>query len=370
MNISTAPNKSTHKVPVIVVEALEKHPNADTLSLVRINDFVCCVRTDMWKVGDLAAWIPPDSIVDTKREEFSHLEKPRVRAKKIRQIVSYGLLVKAPSGLCVDDDAAEVLGVTHYDPIEEELKTTKKRGDSIFVEQQNSPPGVYPKYDVDSMLGIGRKVFIPGELVSVTEKIHGENTRIVFSGGQLNVGSRETWKCRFNSLKYTREQLIERGMPEDKVDYVINKVGKEENKWWKAVGKYRGIEEFCRMYPNHCVYGELYGSVKQMKYGSTGDNFFAAFDILKPDGTFMSPGEFAFTCGAFNIPTAPFLGIYKFDMDELVKLASGRTTINGATHIREGIVVKPVEERWDEKYGRVCCKVVSPEYYEGDYNAF
>ena len=372
MEFSTAKQKSTHVVPVICIDKLEKHPNADTLCVVKINDFSCCVKTDLWKEGDLAAWIPPDSIVDIKRPEFSSLDKPRIRAKKIRQIVSYGFLVPAPKGLSVGDNAAEILGVTHYDPIEEEIKSEgkSKKNKSIYIEQESSPAGTYPTYDVDNMLSIGRKVFKEGELVSVTEKIHGENTRVVFSNGQLFVGSRNIWKKRFHVLKYSKQELLDRGMSEDVVCSIIENVGKKENKWWEAVNNYPGIIEFCRTYPNHCVYGELYGSVKGMKYGSTGQNYFAAFDILKPDGRFMDPGEFQFVCGSFDIPTAFFMGLYKFNMEELIKLASGKTNINNANHIREGIVVKPVQERWDEKYGRVCCKVVSPEYYEGDYNAF
>ena len=65
---------STHKVEVVKVK-LECHPNANALSIVKIYNYQVCCRTDDWKDGDMAAYIPPDSLVDTTRPEFSFLHK-------------------------------------------------------------------------------------------------------------------------------------------------------------------------------------------------------------------------------------------------------------------------------------------------------
>ena len=47
-------------------------------------------------------------------------------------------------------------------------------------------------------------------------------------------------------------------------------------------------------------------------------------------------------------------------------VSDGPTTVPGAKSgtIREGVVVKPIYERWDEYAGRVCFKAVSPTYLE------
>lgn len=186
-----AAEKSTHMVETFVLEPLIKHPNADSLSVIKITgtDYTYVGRTEDWKdhVGKLVCWVPPDSIVDVARPEFAFLSKEgaRVRAKKLRGITSYGVLVLAPEGLRAGDNAAEVLGVKHYDP-ETSSKNSKDFG--LAPGEVASPPkGVYPKYDVDSFLKYARKVFKDGETVYVSEKLHGcldYSTKISMADGQ------------------------------------------------------------------------------------------------------------------------------------------------------------------------------------------
>ena len=47
---------------------------------------------------------------------------------------------------------------------------------------------------------------------------------------------------------------------------------------------------------------------------------------------------------------------------ELRSLAEGPSTVPGANHVREGIVIKPVIERWDERIGRVILKLHGEGY--------
>lgn len=363
-------DKSTHQVPVIEVKLLPCE-TADSLSVVKVKDFTCVVRTSDWKDGDLAAWIPPDSIVDISRQEFSFLTKPLIRVKRLRKVLSYGLLVPAPPTLKVGDNAASVLGVTHYDPEEQISSGRKSKKDSLFLDQlQKSPKGTYFKYDVDSFLQYCSEVMIPGEEVVVTEKIHGENSRFVCVDDELYAGSRNTWKREFATCKYTKEELLEKIGDPDKVENILNR-NKPKNKWWKIYDKYLGLSIFCTENPGFCVYGELYGDVKEMKYGcSPGETRFAAFDILMPCGNFMNYHEFKETCNKYGIPMAPELVIMPYDKEKVISFTSGKSTLPGAEHIREGVVVKTTKERWHDKLGRVCLKIVSPEYYEGKYHAF
>lgn len=50
---------SEHKVDVVTVK-LEKHPNADSLSIVKVLGYTVCTRTAGWTDGQLAAYIEPD----------------------------------------------------------------------------------------------------------------------------------------------------------------------------------------------------------------------------------------------------------------------------------------------------------------------
>lgn len=177
--------KSTHTVEVVQITEMLKHENADSLSKAKLNtgdEYSRVVRTTDWKVGDIAAWVPPDSIVDTKRPEFAFLANKaksdgtvRIRAQKLRGVVSYGLLVPAPVDSKLGDDVASILGVEHYDPEEQSImnEIVGKKLKITSGEVAKAPSGKFPKYDVDAYLKYGKKVFKDGEIVTVTEKIHG-----------------------------------------------------------------------------------------------------------------------------------------------------------------------------------------------------
>ena len=313
----------THKVEVIEVK-LEPHPNADTLSVVRVHDFTCCVRTSDWKDGDLAAYIQPDSIVDTARPEFAFLaDHERIRVKRLRGIISMGLLVKAPEGLQVGDDAAELLGVTHYEP-----PLPLIAGGDV----EPPPQGIYlPNYDVESMYRFAH-LFVEGEPVWVTEKIHGANSRFVWRNDRLWAGSRKEWK---------------------KPD--------KNNLWWKAVEQNPWIEQFCRSHPDLVVYCEVYGNVQSLKYGC-GPNTYrvAVFDVLKGSRWLSLEELKTFT----TLPLVPCVDRVPFNLEMLKAMAEGPSLISGANHIREGVVVRPVAERTSPEIGRVQLKLVSNTFLE------
>ncbi|KKN70876.1 hypothetical protein LCGC14_0426590 [marine sediment metagenome] len=150
----------------IVEIKLEPHPNADSLSLVMVGDFQCAVRTEDWKDGDLAVYIPPDSVVpQTKDFEFlgKHL---RIKARKLRGEWSVGLLIPSPQGAKIGDDYMDKLGIIHYEP--QISGNFTMGGDNVRPPKQ----GDFPKYDVLNFRKYS-ELFNDGEEVIVTEKIHG-----------------------------------------------------------------------------------------------------------------------------------------------------------------------------------------------------
>ena len=71
----------THKVEVVPV-VMEKHPNADKLSVVRVYNFTCVVNTADWEGVTQAAYVQPDSVMPDKPEyrflkETGNLRKER-----------------------------------------------------------------------------------------------------------------------------------------------------------------------------------------------------------------------------------------------------------------------------------------------------
>src|SRR5262249_32544226 len=107
---------SSHAVEVVRLDKFHPHPNADRLAIVDVFGHQVCGDKDEVQPGAVAAYIPPDSVAPD-RPEFAFLDgHRRIRAKKLRGIISFGLLVKAPGGAAPGDDVAERLGITHYEP--------------------------------------------------------------------------------------------------------------------------------------------------------------------------------------------------------------------------------------------------------------
>ena len=147
---------STSECEVVRIGKIEKHPNADSLSITKIYDYPVIIKTEEWNEGDLAVYFPVESVLpDVSVFQFLWKEKENpspkarmVRAIKLRGIFSMGLLIPMKKlytsfpGLSLDfewkegDNLAEHLGVYKYEPPE----PTNSGGPSIRA------PHWMPKY--------------------------------------------------------------------------------------------------------------------------------------------------------------------------------------------------------------------------------
>ncbi len=345
---------STHRAEVVPV-VLEKHPNADALSIVKVYDggYQVIVRTADWPPEiTKGVYIQPDSLVPLIQPEFAFLADPqkpgavfaRIKARKLRSQWSMGLLIACPPAYAIGEDLAPLFEIKHYDPPEPSdqgrvtggnsapgpkyLKTPNAKG-----KHDSEPLGFeYPKYDVDSF----RKywsVFEPDEQVYVTEKIHGANARFVYDGKDYHCATR---------TRYLYEDA--------------------NNSWWKALNACPELKEWLAQHPGIMVYAEIYGQVQDLKYGcEPGVIKIAVFDILQ-EGMWIAPYEARKM--APTLPWVPTVGMFKFDRDKLLALAEGPSLVLGANNVREGIVISPIEERWHPKCGRIKLKVISNSYLE------
>lgn len=326
-----------HRVEVVPV-VLETHPNADTLSVVKIAGFTACVRTADFAGVDRAAYIEPDSLVPVDRPWSAFLaprakpiygDRARITVVKLRGVLSMGLLVAPLAGTSweIGQDVAAELGVEHYNPPE----AGSARGTGGEAEAAPAVLRTLPKYDVDSWRRYGR-LFMAGEPVVVTEKIHGASARYVWHEGRLWVGSRAEWK---------REDA--------------------GNVWWRALRGTEGLAAWCEAHPNVIVYGEVYGWVQELRYGAAqGQVWFRAFDLRH--GTAWLPHAEARALGA-ALPWVPVLYEGPYDAVKIEALAEGPSTLY-PKHVREGCVVKPLVEREDAHIGRVQLKIVGSGYLE------
>src|SRR5580658_1670434 len=381
----------THKVEVVDVE-MEKHPDADSLSIVRVYNFTCVVRTVDWEGVTKAAYVQPDSVLPDKPEfrflkETANLRKERdevremvtsgtltpeqatarfaeieakidgntkylrVAVRKLRGVISMGMLLPCPEGAQVGDDVAELLGVTHYEPptMDEIEGGRKHAGDDVA----SPPSGVYaPMYDVESVYKYAN-LFEAGELVYVSEKLDGQNARFVAS-----VGSNESFIERSEAgfVKHCTNVDMHAG---SRKEWKKKEGG---SNWWRVQDQNPWIPRWCFDNQEQVLYGENFGWVGDLKYGSKqGQLWFRAFDIL--NGSEWMDAE-PFRAALHSDVRVPDFGIMPFDFEKLQKLADGPSLIKGANHMREGIVIKPLKERRHYKLGRVMVKMVSNAYLE------
>ncbi len=332
---------STHRIPVVPITLLP-HPNADSLSIVRIDDCQVVVRTQDWEGIDRGIHVPPDYMIPRRFAEWAAKgdeERIRVRPVRLRGELSWGFLIpidrdelKGPTGSIpqIGSDMINQMQITRYEP----PMPMVTGGDNV-----SGPDRVMaPKYDVESFERYAAQLFEEDEPVYVTEKIHGANARYVTVDGQFYCGSRANWK------KYDPRSV-----------------------WWRAVETHPEIRTFCDENEGEVLYGEIYGPVQSLRYGSPNTVRFAAFDILS-GGEWVDPQRRITYCKIYGVPHVPVLDkLFPFSVEGVRKLASGPSLIEGADHIREGVVIEPHWPRNHPEVGRVQLKVVSPDYLMGNY---
>lgn len=391
--------KSNHRVNIVRLGEPRVHTNADKLELWDIEGYQVVSQKGQFKAGELAVYVQPDSVVP-QTEPFKFIWEPyltlhkseldgatvegdydpvperrrRITVRKFRGEWSEGLLLPITdfSGglqhepklnygwLKEGDDVSEVLGITHWDPeIAENTKGDNEVGPRRYKKFPRSLKGWFywllyhvlgynpngnhhgfgteqgpgfPVYDVEALKNF-KNVLQPGELVHVTEKIHGSNARYVFIKGHMYVGSRTQWKAASSNCV-----------------------------WRKALTQHPEIEEWCIANEGAVLYGEVVPTQGAgFNYGHTeGAVGFFAFDVLLPDGSWDWPGNQGF---GLNVPVVRANVPYS---DELLKLADGSTLVPGAKHIREGVVIRALNQRHVRGLNRVQLKVVSNAFLEKD----
>lgn len=320
---------------LVVPITLRPHSNADSLSLIDIDGFQVVGNTEAWTGVQTAVYIEPETIVDTTRPEFSWLkregrDKEIIRAKRLRGEWSVGLLVPTPNGFGLGDNCWDYFGLEHYEP-EPEV-------DGLLTGHSHPAPPYWnnlSRYDLENFKKY-KYLLRDDDLISVSEKLNGSNQSCVFSNGELHVKSRNLWK---------------------KDD--------GQSDFWMGLHKNENLKKFLTDNENHLVQGELIGKVRNFTYGLNGEVEFRAFDIRKPDYTYMNSIEFYDTCNKYGIRTPrTFFHEEFYSLEKILSVTDGDQE-NNPKGIREGVVIKLCKERFEQKLnGRLCLKNVSNVYLE------
>lgn len=341
---------STFKCEVVPV-VLEPHPNADNLSIVRVWGYTVVVRTDDWKDLDQGVYIPPDSVVpDTERFRFLFTDygqrgrnPGRITVRRFRGVYSEGLLLplgQVSQDRRIGEDVSELWGITHYEPPITYTHTPRQgQKDTIQVA---GPPGMVPKYDVESYKRYGQITLPQGTPVYITEKIHGCNGRFVYVD-KMYCGSRSTWKHDGSAVEGRNTEYV----PTDP--------------WWNCFRQNPWIGKWCQANPGKVLYGEVFGQVQDLRYGAdSGQLFFLAFDVFD-SGRWLPYDELCAAIPAKN--RVPVLEVGNFTEAWAYELAE-RDSVVCPGQLSEGVVICPLVEMMCVEIGRVQLKIVSNRYLE------
>ena len=354
---------------------LAPHPNAERLNLAYPTgtEWQCCVGKELVE-GELGVYIPIDSLLSPELATTLGLpsakddKKYRIKTIKLRGVVSQGLLVGLQSlidkGLVPadaleplvedeeavfgslrawqeGDDLAEALSITKY--VAPEPGQGGQPGHAVHQ------PAGFDKYtDIENGKNFARQL-VEGEEVVVTEKVHGAN----FRAGWIASASENTFPFEANRVFYvgSRRMCLDEGVL--------------DNSWTRIAHKLRLADKLADM-PGTIIYGELYGKgMQKLEYGRS-DADLILFDVY--DGKrYLSHDELVAFCEKLELPMVPIL--YRGPWSDAVKeYRAGPTVLGKGAHIREGVVVRPVEERWDPRLGRVLLKYISEDYLLKNYD--
>lgn len=322
------------KVETVKLDDVQPHPNADLLEVAWIRGWSCVVKKDLYKKDQTVVYFPLDSILEKELSDRLNCTQylssaGRIKAARLRGILSCGLVHLNEGDWCVGVDLTEHYKVKKYEPppahIPMNMGGQNAREYSPFIHYTKVKNfNNYPNVIKD------------GEEVVMAEKIHGTNWRAGMVDGEFYVGSHYFAK-----------------KPDEKIVY------------WQAAYKHN-VEEKVRDLTTELqatkliLFGEVYG-VQDLRYGISSQEGIELrlFDIFLND-KYVDYDVFVSLAEKMEIPICPERFRGPFCKESLPAYSEGKAF--QGDHIREGVVIRPVKERWDYGPGRVILKKINPEY--------
>jgi len=362
-------------VEICMVDEIEKHPNADRLSIATIKGWKCIVGLDEYKVGDAVVFCPPDSIIPSnliEKYKLEYLRKDgRVKTVKLRKCISQGLVFSLAvltdgepcrlklggivrnrddkvihEGFGWGTDVAKLLNITKYEPPE---PTFQIQGRKKSRKHRNILFDVYT--DIENIKNYP-DVFKEGEQVVITEKIHGTN----FRAGTLPKNSRNIFEKIWN-LFTGKYEFVYGSHKVQITGHLGRKCFYGDDVYGKIAEKYKLKDIIPKDY---IIYGEIYGhKIQDLTYGLK-DIDVKFFDV-KYKGKYLGWNDFLEFCRIRQLPVVPIIEYGPFNK-WIVKEKTTGTSVIDLQSIKEGCVIKPVVEDNHPMIGRKVLKSINAEY--------
>jgi RNA ligase (TIGR02306 family) len=325
--------KTAQPAEFLPISEVRNHPNADRLDIAKVNGFQVIIGRDTYSAGNMVWYYEPDTAfyedqaialgIDKYLSRKTDRYGDRVlvlRETKLRGVLSEGLIVK------------DIAGV---DSFKYEAPPAKYAGGQADAAPEKRD---FPGYGSLTNLKKEPRAIPDGAIVTVTEKIHGTNSRVGFvtdaeGNFVLLAGSRTV------NRKYNPDSL-----------------------YWLPTQKHSGIIRMLeRLHSEgyHCatLYGEIYGpTVQNYSYGLQNTELGYVAFTLKINNVVQEPTRFETMCQEYEIPIAPRVVAMPYSFEAIEQMAEGPSLIAPMgfdKHAREGVVVQ---------YGQDIYKYVCASY--------
>jgi hypothetical protein len=303
--------------------SIDEHTNAENLELVKVLGFQVVVAKSLYEVGQEVLYYEPELAFTLETAVSYNIDKylsPKkdINNEKVLVIKEIKLRGELSEGLILPEQIA----CFKYQPPANSFSKT------------NSIPELkdFKKYSSLENLRKAPNLFELDSIVTVTEKIHGTNSRVGYYTNELG----EVIFC-VGSRQLTRElydELYNLPLRQNKVFHFLQGL--------IALG-----------YKSATLYGEIYGpKIQNYSYGESVTHY-AAF-TLALNNEICSPETFQALAKMANIPIAPVIYVGPYSYNKIKELSEGPSIIGPkANHKREGIVVQQ---------GSTIAKLVSDTY--------
>lgn len=385
---------STFDCKVVPITILP-HPNAEKLELAQVADYRCVVGKDLYKTGDLVAYIPEAAVIAEDQLQFfgywneeqgkgllAGSKGDRVKAVKLRGEVSQGLvfpvnkiamyLGQPDREFAVGDDVAGLLGIVKYEP---------PIPVGMAGEVYNAGSSLTVDYDIENLKKYP-DVLQEGEEVIFTEKLHGTSFQIGLLPATPKFFHEDHFKVSHPTYGEGYFFIASKGLGSQGLCFKDNESNK--NNLYVRAARQFGLFEKLLKYRFEAIeangalkyeipvilQGEVYGAVQDLTYGAKqGEIFFRAFDICYGERMvreYADEKDFQIAIDVMGIERCPVLYVGPYSKEKILELTHHTKSVVCPTQISEGGVVKPTKERKDPSVptmrGRVIFKSINEDY--------
>ncbi|OGZ02798.1 MAG: hypothetical protein A2390_02230, partial [Candidatus Liptonbacteria bacterium RIFOXYB1_FULL_36_10] len=281
----------------------------------------------------------------------------RTGTVKLRGVISQGLILDLPEGKWkVGDDVSAVLGITKYEPPEPKFSV---RGANQTSKKKLNP--AFDKYtDIENIKNYN-DVFKIGDLVVVTEKIHGTNSRF----GNLEIQTNKNNPILYRLQKCFEKRFLGRthefvyGSHNVQISFHTSRKNfYSEDVWGKVVSRYDLAN---RIPKDTIIYGEIYGDgIQDLTYGLKGDVDLVVFDV-KRNGNYLDFEDAYTVTKELGLSFVPILYTGEYYDGILGKYTDGESSLS-PNQIKEGCVIKSYVEENNLRLGRKILKSINSVY--------